>query len=164
MLETECGAYPMKESSMSKSIQKWIRWPIAIALMCGFSAASMATSDPSEWQPFAEQDVIQIITEDPDGDLRETKIWIVVLDGTGYIRTNNSRWLANIRRGSPVSIRSDEWESRVTAVEIDNAEVGAQVESAFKAKYGLMQSVTSFFRISEPTLLELSFSGPTESH
>ena len=154
----------MKELSMSQSIRKWIRWPIAIALMCGFSSVSVATSDPTEWQPFAEQDVIQIITEDPDGDLRETKIWIVVLDGTGYIRTNNSRWLANIRRGSPISLRSEEWESRVTATEIDDDQVDEEVESAFKSKYGLMQSVMSFFRISDPTLLELTLAGPTESH
>ena len=154
----------MKEPFMPQSIQKWIRWTIAIALTCGFSAVSMATSDPTEWQPFAEQDVIQIITEDPDGDLRETKIWIVVLDGTGYIRTNNSRWLANIRRGSPISLRSEEWESRVTATEIDDDQVDEEVESAFKSKYGLMQSVMSFFRISDPTLLELTLAGPTESH
>lgn len=154
----------MKEPLMPQSIQKWIRWTTAIALTCGFSAVSMATSDPTEWQPFAEQDVIEIITEDPDGDIRETKIWIVVLDGTGYIRTNNSRWLANIRRGSPVSLRSEEWESRVTATEIDDDQVDEEVESAFKSKYGLMQSVMSFFRISDPTLLELTLAGPTESH
>lgn len=154
----------MKEPSMSQSMLEVIRWPIAVALICGVAGIGGASSDPNEWQPFAEQDVIQIITEDPDGDVRETKIWIVVLDGTGYIRTNNSRWLANIRRGSPVSLRSEEWESRVTATEIEDGEVDVQVESAFKSKYGLMQRVMSFFRISDPTLLELSMTGPAESH
>ncbi|MDG2051374.1 MAG: DUF2255 family protein [Myxococcota bacterium] len=140
-----------------------IRLQIGIALACGVATVSGATGAPDEWQPFADQDVIEIITEDPDGDLRETKIWIVVLDGNGYIRTNNSRWLANIRRGSAVSLRSDEWESRVTAAEIDNVELDQQVESAFKAKYGFMQQLMSFFRISDPTLLKLSLAGPAGS-
>ena len=107
--------------------------------------------------------MIEIITTDPDEDLRETKVWIVVLDGTGYIRTNNSRWLANIRRGSPIALRANEWESRVTAVEIDDPALKAKIETAFKQKYGLMQRMMSFFRISEPTVLGLKLAGPSES-
>ena len=141
----------------------WASGVVAWVLVLGTCAQASAIANPDEWRPFAERDVIEIITRDPDEDLRETKIWIVVLDGTGYIRTNNSRWLANIRRGSPIALRANEWESRVTAVEIDDPALKAKIETAFKKKYGLMQRMMSFFRISEPTVLGLKLAGPTEA-
>ena len=93
---------------------------------------------------------------DADGDARETPIWIVVLDGAGWIRTNDSRWLANIRRGSPIELRAGEATLRVQAEEVDDPAQEERVEAAFKAKYGWMQRVISAFRMRRPTVLRLS--------
>jgi hypothetical protein len=108
-----------------------------------------------DWSPFAESDVVHIVTQDEDGAERDTPVWFVVVQGDGFVRTNDSRWLANIRRGSSVALRLDETERAVTAEAVADAAVSAAVEEAFKAKYGLMQRIMSALRVREPTVLRL---------
>ena len=122
-----------------------------LALAWLFPAAAAA----ADWAPFAETKTIEIETQDEDGEARETKVWIVLVDGTGYVRTNDSRWLANIRRGSPIEIRAGETTLVVGATEVEDEATCDEVEEAFKAKYGAVQKLMSFFRISEPTVLRL---------
>jgi hypothetical protein len=122
---------------------------LGLALLIPAGAAS------ADWAPFAETKTIEIHTQDEDGKARETKVWIVVVDGTGYVRTNDSRWLANIRRGSTVEIRAGETTLAVGAGEVEDEAIRDKVEEAFKAKYGAMQKFMSFLRISEPTVLRL---------
>lgn len=116
--------------------------------------ATSAQAEPS-WSPFAEADVVRIVTQDEDGAERDTPVWFVVVDGAGFVRTNDSRWLANIRRGSKVVLRLDESERAVTSEEVRDTAVTDAVEEAFKVKYGFMQRVMSTFRMREPTVLRL---------
>jgi hypothetical protein len=109
-----------------------------------------------DWTAAREDSVIEILTSDADGSLRETPVWIVVLGDAAYVRTNDSKWLANIRRGSAVRVRIREVESPVVATETQDAALAAQVEEAYKAKYGFTQRVMSLFRFNEPTLLKLT--------
>lgn len=125
---------------------------ILLALVLAGSTQAAAL----EWQRFQETDVIEIVTHDEDGERRETSIWIVAFDDHGYVRTNDSRWLANIRRGSGVALRLGEQEFAVSARESDDSALSARVEEQFKQKYGFIQRVMSTFRTSEPTLLELT--------
>ena len=112
-----------------------------------------------DWQRFQDTGVIEILTRDPDGAARETSVWIVTLAEHGYVRTNDSRWLANIRRGSSVALRLDRDEFAVSAREVDDAALTARVEEGFKQKYGFTQRVMSAFRFREPTVLELTSQG-----
>jgi hypothetical protein len=114
----------------------------------------------SEWSPFAEASVVHIVTSDEDGAERDTNVWFVVVDGAGFVRTNDSRWLANIRRGSSVALRLDATNRPVTSEEVTDPALVAAVEAAFKAKYGLLQRVMSVFRMSEPTVLRLTPAAP----
>ena len=109
-----------------------------------------------DWQRFQGADVVQILTQDEDGASRDTSVWIVTFDGHGYVRTNDSRWLANIRSGSSVALRLDQDEFAVAAREPSDAAITARVEEQFKQKYGFMQRVMSAFRMREPTVLELT--------
>ena len=126
------------------------------ALLVAFAFVAGPVAAQIDWQPFAEEDVVEIFTDDEDGERRETKVWVVVLDDKGYIRTNDSRWLANIRRGSPVTLRVGANEMTVAVAENEDPRVYDRVEEAFKTKYGFMQRVMSTFRISTPTVLELT--------
>ncbi len=128
-------------------------WMVLLLVGVGAGAAARAQAD---WTPFADIQVVQILTDDEDGERRETSVWITVLDGRGYVRTNDSRWLANIRRGSPVALRAGDREQAVAAREIDDPELAARVEQAFREKYGLLQRVMSALRMREPTVLELT--------
>ena len=107
------------------------------------------------WAPFAEADVIHVVTQDDDGAERDTKVWWVVVDDAAFVRTNDSRWLANIRRGSSVVLRLDAVARPVTAEEVGDAATRERVEAAFKAKYGWLQRAMSALRMREPTVLRL---------
>ncbi|MBW2290855.1 MAG: DUF2255 family protein [Deltaproteobacteria bacterium] len=124
----------------------------ATILLAGISV----TANAFDWTPYQEDSTIEIITLDEDGEGRETKIWIVVLDETGFIRTNDSRWLANIRRGSAVRLRVREVETPVAVEIVDDTAIYDRVEQAFKDKYGLMQRVMSAFRTSRPTVMRIT--------
>src|SRR5512145_2058683 len=122
-----------------------MRTTLALAVLvllppgCGSAdVAAPAAGDP-RWQPFAAEDVIEILTVDEDGAPRETKVWIVVLDDAGYMRTNDSRWLANIRNGSTVRLRAGGAEEAVFVRETMDEAVAARVETAFRTKYGTVQ-------------------------
>ena len=126
-----------------------------LGLLLALAGAARAAA--LDWQHAQGQDVVEILTHDEDGELRETSVWIVAFDGHGYVRTNDSRWLANIRRGSSVALRVDDAEYPVAAREPEkDAALDARVEEQFKQKYGFMQRVMSTFRMREPTLLEFT--------
>jgi hypothetical protein len=129
--------------------------PCAALALWLVALAAPAADAGSGWAPFSEADVVRVVTEDEDGDERDTPVWIVFVDGAAWVRTNDSRWLANIRRGSPVALRLDATTRHVSAEEVTDPALGARVEEAFKAKYGLLQRLMSFFRVREPTLLRL---------
>ena len=131
----------------------------ALALASASASASGSAAEPAagfDWTPAREQSVVEIVTTDADGDLRETSVWIVVLDDSGYVRTNDSAWLANIRRGSPIRLRAGALEQSVRASEIDDAATRERVEEAFKAKYGTFQRMMSALRMREPSVLQLT--------
>lgn len=128
----------------------------AVAALAWLLAATVASAQTFDWRPVAEESVVEILTSDADGDLRETPVWIVVIDGAAYVRTNDSKWLANIRRGSLVRLRVRDVESAVAATEPTEDGIAQRVEEAFKAKYGITQRVMSFFRTTEPTVLRLT--------
>jgi hypothetical protein len=129
---------------------------VCLGVLLVLALAGVAQAAALDWQHFQDADVIEIVTHDEDGELRETSVWIVTLADHGYVRTNDSRWLANIRRGSGIALRLDEQEFAVTAREPNDAALTARVEEQFKQKYGFMQRVMSVFRMREPTLLELT--------
>jgi len=113
------------------------------------------------WFGLAEaRDVVRIVTQDEDGAERDTKVWFVVVKGDAFVRTNDSRWLANIRRGSRVALRADELELAVTAEEVSDPAVTRAVEEAYKQKYGFVQRVMSVFRMREPSVLRLTPKAP----
>jgi hypothetical protein len=129
-------------------------------MACAFFLLALATAATAateiDWQRAQDEDVALILTHDEDGALRETSVWIVAFDGHGYVRTNDSRWLANIRRGSDVTLRLGEEAFAVDAREPNDPAIAARVEEGFKQKYGFMQRVMSLFRMREPTVLELT--------
>jgi hypothetical protein len=125
-----------------------------LALVAGVWLATPAHAE-GDWSPFAEASVVRIVTQDEDGAERDTPVWFVVVDGAGFVRTNDSRWLANIRRGSKVALRLDATERAVATEEVSDAAVTDAVEEAYKVKYGFVQRVMSVFRMREPTVLRL---------
>jgi hypothetical protein len=117
---------------------------------------STAYADELDWERVAAVRVIEVVTTDEDGDDRETKVWFVLIDGVPYLRTNDSRWLENIRRDPGVVIRIDEIEYVHLAHEVTTPELIEQVDAATRAKYGWQEATIHVFRIGEPEILRLS--------
>jgi hypothetical protein len=126
----------------------------ALALLL-LAAGGDARAAEIDWTAFAEEDVVEILTVDPDGEPRETKVWVVVIGDAAYLRTNDSRWLANIRRDPLVRLRVREREFPLRAEETTDRETTERVEEGFKAKYGWIQRMMSALRLREPTVLRL---------
>jgi hypothetical protein len=131
------------------------RWLCALVLWLG---APCAGADV-DWAKLAEPGVVELITIDPDGDLRETKVWIVALEGRGWLRTSNSRWLANLRRDPNLKLRSGGQLFELRAEEVDDTQLRERVDAAMRAKYGWSDRVISAFRWRTPQLLRLSAGG-----
>lgn len=58
-----------------------------------------------DWAVAGAERVVEIVTQDDDGSPRETKVWLVVVDGQGYIRTGGTRWWGNVERDPDVELR-----------------------------------------------------------
>jgi len=119
------------------------------------SFSAEAWSVGFDWTPFQQENVIHLLTHDEDGDLRDTKVWVVVLDGSGFVRTNASRWLENIQRNPEVQVKLRGYDYLMRAEEVKDAALKDHVEVAYQEKYGFLQRVMSLFRFREPTVLRL---------
>lgn len=128
---------------------------VFVAALVGLLEPGLSRADGFDWTPFEKEDVIQVLTHDEDGELRDTTVWVVVLDGSGYVRTNASRWLENIQRNPEVQVRVRGYDYLMRAEEVRASALRESVEGAYKKKYGLLQRTMSLFRFREPTVLRL---------
>jgi hypothetical protein len=118
--------------------------------------AAPAWAEYPDWASLADVQVIEVVTRDADGDLRETKVWFVLVDGAPYLRTSRSRWLENLRRDPDLVLRIEgrEYEARAEAIPGD--EIVEQVDRATREKYGWQERAIHVFRIRKPDILRLS--------
>ena len=108
-----------------------------------FAAVSCASSPPPpmaetalDWQAVAGERVPTIVTRDPDGAERATKLWLVVVDGQGLIRTGDSRWFKNIERDPNVVFRVGGQAYSLRAERVTDASLVKRANAAFREKYG----------------------------
>ena len=89
----------------------------------------------------ATQEVL-LGTTSPSGARRDTKLWIVVVDGEPYLRSMNgpgARWYRDITRtGEGELVLLDDRRRRlaIRAEHVDDPATLAQVSKAIKKKYG----------------------------
>jgi hypothetical protein len=117
--------------------------------------AASAPADTPDWESVAGVEVIEVVTEDADGDLRETKVWFVLVDGAPYLRTQASRWLENLRRDPNLVLRIEGSEYEARAEEIPGDEIVETVDRATVEKYGWQERVIHVFRMRKPEILRL---------
>ena len=108
-----------------------------------------------DWDAHSGVDVIEILTHDPDGELRQTKVWFVRIAGHTYLRTSNSRWLHNIRRDPRMTVRVEGADYPQLAEVVEDPETRQAVEDASNQKYGLQNRFVRLFRMRRPDVLRL---------
>ncbi len=119
---------------------------LAMALLaCASLPPAPATVVP-DWSALASEETIQLGTRDPDGDLRETTVWLVVVDGVGTIRTGNTSWYANLTRDPALRVRMGGLEYAMRIERVTDEETRRRINSVFRAKYGVQDKAVQLFR------------------
>ena len=121
----------------------------------GWLAAGAAGAAEPDWPGLAEAKTVYVLTTDEDGDARETKIWMSVVDGTPYIRTSrSSRWGDNVERNPEIALRVGETLYPLHAQFIDEADERARIVAAFEEKYG-SNPFLNWIRGDDPRIMRL---------
>jgi hypothetical protein len=112
---------------------------IASAVLAALGCASTVppiADGAVDWAAVAEEGVPTIVTHDADGSERVTKLWLVVLDGQGAIRTGDTRWYHNIQRDPNVVFWVGGYAYPMRAEPITDDALRKRVITAFREKYG----------------------------
>lgn len=117
--------------------------------------ALSANADSPDWNAVAATNTVEVITKNPDDTLKDTTVWLVVVDGEGYIRTGNTRWWSNIERDHDVVLRIEGKEYALRALLVEDAVLRQRVVDAFRAKYGWVDRAMDAIRSSTPHVMKL---------
>jgi hypothetical protein len=120
---------------------------LLLALVCAACAGTpvQPATAPIDWAAVSDASVPQIVTIDPDSGERVTKLWLVVVDGSGYIRTGGTRWFANIERDPDVALRVGGADYPLRAKLVLDADLRDRVNEAFRSKYGFEDRFIGWF-------------------
>jgi len=133
----------------------WLAAASALGLAL-LGAAAPARAEWPDWQAIAGVPVIKILTTDADGDARETRVWFVLIEGQPYLRTRDSRWLANLRRDPRCRLRIEGREYAAHATEVTGEAMVEAVDAASREKYGWQERLIHVFRTRTPEILRLT--------
>ena len=106
-----------------------------IGLACATATIPIATT-PVDLAAIEDRWSLHVVTLDPDGDERVTRIWIAVIDGKPAIRTNESLWWKNLEREPTIRIRSADVDYSFRTQSVTERSERARIDEAFLAKYG----------------------------
>jgi hypothetical protein len=116
----------------------------------------LAQADFPDWNSVADVNVIELSTRDEDGSERRTKVWFVLLGGDAYLRTNNSRWLENLRRDPNLILHVEGRAYEARTEEIPGEIIMEKVDIASRKKYGIQERLIHLFRLQKPEILKIS--------
>ena len=128
---------------------------LVIAALSIAAAPARAANAP-DWEALKDVGQIEIFTHDEDGDVRETTIWFVTVDGEGFIRTGGSSWGENIRRDpADVVLRIEDVDYPMQAEFIESDSLRERVVKAFREKYGWFDGFINFVRGKRPNIMHM---------
>lgn len=131
------------------------RTAISAALCVQLLLPCVALAQRPDWEGLSDVETLHVITRDEDGEPRETKIWLAVVDGQGFIRTGNTTWGDNVERDPDIVLRIEGVEYPLATEFIEDEELRERVTTAFREKYGFMDAVISVFRGGRPRIIHL---------
>jgi hypothetical protein len=131
-----------------------------LALCIGILGAAVPSALPDaaralDWNALAEVGVPEIVTRNEDGSERVTKLWLVVVDGQGFVRTGETRWAKNIERSPDVELRALGEAHALRAVAVVDVPLRERVNAAFRTKYGWWDRVTHPFGARDSKIFRL---------
>ena len=136
-------------------MKPWMVLGLAVALAACASTPPPLADAPIDWAAVGAERVPVIVTMDPDGDERVTKLWLVIVDGEGIISTGNTRWFRNIERDPNVEFRVGDHAYPLRAELITDESLKQRAAEAFREKYGWEDRVVRALERGEPNLMRL---------
>jgi hypothetical protein len=116
-----------------------------LALAVLLLVASSAAAAPVDWNAVAAEQTVVILTREADGAPRETTVWLVVVDGQGYIRTGDTHWHGNIVREPQIGVRIAGADYPVKAEHVTDPALRAKIQAAYAEKYGYSNTFVGWF-------------------
>lgn len=108
---------------------------VALALACA-TPPTPESDEAIDWTAAAAPWSIQLVTLDPDGASRTTRMRIVVVDGAGVVRTGESRWGQNLERDPGCHLQQAGADHPLRAEVVASAAEKQRIDAAFLDKYG----------------------------
>lgn len=125
------------------------------ALCCALALAPAAGASP-DWEAVRDVQHVWVLSTDEDGDARETKVWLAVVDGQGFIRTSGSTWGENLTRNPELVLRIEGHEYPLRADFIEGDAFRARIEAAFREKYGWSDAFIGLMRFGRPKIMHMA--------
>jgi hypothetical protein len=106
--------------------------------------------DAIQWDRYSGEETVKAVTTNQDGSTRETKCWLAVVGGQGFIRTGATRWGGNIERNPEIALRIGETELLLRVELVTDPAARDAVKAAYRAKYGFSDWILNPLRGSNP--------------
>jgi hypothetical protein len=119
------------------------------ALLASCGRTISPAQDQLDWSNVADHQMILVTTTDPDGEPRTTRLWIVVVDDSGYLRSADTRWAQDVERDPNFLLIADDVGYPVSATRVPfGTEEHSRVMDAYSEKYGLLgRTVLRFYSL-----------------
>ena len=108
-----------------------------------------------EWDRYSEEGTVEVITTDEDGSARETKVWLAVVEGQGYVRTGKTRWGGNLERNPDIVLRIGETELPLRVEFVTDQTERDAVKAALREKHGFSDWILNPIRGKNPKIMRL---------
>jgi len=117
-----------------------MRFAVSALALAGALALASAHAAHAAWSDYKDEQEIFAVVPGDDGP-REVKIWLVVLDDQGFIRTRNTSWRPALENGADVVLKIQGKEIPIRAIPVKDPDVYNRVNEAYTAKYGVTPHV-----------------------
>ena len=129
------------------------------AIMLGWVFVAMfalsANSQEPDWAVVSDASTVGVLTEDADGSLRVTTVWILVQDGEAYVRTGGSTWGDNVVRSGQIILRVEEIDYSLSVEFEEDDARRERIKQGFRDKYGWFDGMISWVRGDRPRHMRL---------
>ena len=128
---------------------------MTLSLVMIVAAELGAAALEPDWNAVSDTETVEVLTEDEDGSLRVTTVWLLVQDDEAYLRTGDTRWGGNVARSGELTlrIRDDEYPLNVEFEEDDTRR--ERIKRGFRDKYGWFDGFISWIRGAHPKHMRL---------
>jgi len=111
-----------------------------VARWLGFALAALAALAVATWVAGERTEVAVLRTADENGAMHETRLWVVDLDGSPWLRVARPErgWFQRLHERPDVELVRHGVTLPYRAIEIEDPAMRRRVGAAFREKYGLV--------------------------